>query len=128
MQALSHRLTSRLLLLVLVAVAAIAAVPATASADVLIEAIPKHLVCGDAITPGIWAQPGTTGSRRVRMRAVDKRTGKTWWRKTATARFSGWRNWYLPSGRGGQCGTTTIIYKGSGFTARFTVRFRGEGV
>jgi hypothetical protein len=114
-------------LLVACVVVAGAAVPATASAAVLIEAIPKHLACGDAITPGIWAQPGTTGSRRVRMRAVDKRTGRTWWRKTATARTSGWRNWTLPAGRGGHCGATTIIYRGGGFTARFTVRFRGEG-
>jgi hypothetical protein len=111
-----------------VALASIVAWPAVAAADVLIEAIPKHLVCGDAITPGIWAQPGTAGSRTVRMRAIDKRTGKTWWHKTAKARTSGWRNWSLPSGRHGQCGPTVIVYRGPGFHARYTVRFRSEGV
>ena len=58
----------------------------TAKADVLVSAIPKQLVCGDAITAGIWAQPGTTGNRTVKMRAIDRRTGKVWWRKTAKAR------------------------------------------
>jgi hypothetical protein len=116
----------RSLIVTCVVVAGAAAAPATPSAGVLIEAIPKHLVCGGAITPGIWAQPGTTGSRRVRMRAVDKRTGRTWWRKTANARTSGWRHWRLPSGRRGRCGATTIVYRGPGFTAHFTVRFRGE--
>jgi hypothetical protein len=104
------------------------ALPASASAAVLIEAIPRHLVCGDAITPGIWAQPGTTGSRVVRMRAVDRATGRVWWRKTATARTSGWRNWTLPSGMGGRCRPTTIVYEGPGFTSRFRVRFTSEGV
>ncbi len=31
----------------------------TASAHVLISGIPKHLACGDAISPGVYAQPGT---------------------------------------------------------------------
>jgi hypothetical protein len=47
------------------------------SAAVLIHAPKKHLVCGDAITVGIWAQPGTTGSRTVRIKAVDRTSGKT---------------------------------------------------
>jgi hypothetical protein len=108
--------------------AAAAALPASASADVLIEAIPKHLVCGDAITPGIWAQPGTTGSRTVAMRAVDVASGRVWWRKTAQARTSGWRNWTLPSGMRGQCRKTRIVYRGPRYTARYTVRFTSEGV
>ena len=99
-----------------------------ASAAVLIEAIPKHLVCGDAITPGIWAQPGTHGSRVVRIKAIDRRSGRVWWRKKARARTSGWRNWYLPSGYRGRCGRTTVVYRGPGFTARYTVRFKSEGV
>jgi hypothetical protein len=83
-----------------------------ASADVLVSAIPKRLVCGDAISPGIWAQPGTTGSRVARMPAVDRATGRVWWRKTATARTrGGWRNWYLPSGMDGQCRATTFVYE-----------------
>jgi hypothetical protein len=109
-----------------VALAAMA-LPASASAAVLIEAIPKRLVCGDAITPGIWAQPGTTGSRVVHMRAVDRATGRVWWRKTASARTSGWRNWTLPSGMGGRCRRTTIVYDGPGFVSRFRVRFTSEG-
>jgi hypothetical protein len=99
-----------------------------AQADVLIEAIPKHLVCGAAIAPGIWAQPGTTGSRNVRMKAVDRASGHVWWRKTARATSRRWRNWYLPSGMDGRCGATTIVYYGPGWTARFRTKFRSEGV
>jgi len=112
----------------LVAVAGAASVPATASASVLIQAIPHRLVCGDAITPGIWAQPGTTGPKTVRISAIDNATGRTWWHKTAIAPTSGWRNWTLPSGRGGQCGATTIVYRGPRFAKRYTVRFANEGV
>src|SRR4051812_23364355 len=87
----------------------------TAFADVLVSAPSRTLVCGDAIHVGIWAQPGTRGSRVVRITARDRRTGRVWWRRTATARTSRWRDWYLPSGMGGQCRTTIITYK----TARF---------
>ncbi|MDA0136294.1 hypothetical protein [Solirubrobacter deserti] len=99
-----------------------------ASADVLISAIPRTLVCGDAIAPGIWAQAGTRGSRTVRMRAIDDRTGKVWWRKTAKAPFDDWRYWHLPSGMDGECRPTTVVYKGPGFTTRYKIRFRSEGV
>ena len=115
----------RIGLLVSVAVA-IAAPPA--SADVLISAIPRTLVCGDAIAPGVWAQPGTRGSRKVRIKVIDDRTGKVWWRKTAKAPSADWRYWYLPSGMDGQCGPTTVVYQGPGFTDRYKVRFRSEGV
>src|SRR3954452_23091467 len=87
-----------------------------ARADVLVEALPKTLVCGDAITPGIWAQPGTTGSRTVKIRAVERATGRVWWRTIAKAHTSGWRGWTLPSGRDGECTMTTIVYMGRGFT------------
>jgi hypothetical protein len=97
-------------------------------ADVLVEAIPKHLVCGDAITPGIWAQPGTRGSRTVRMKAIDRRSGRVWWRKKARARTTGWRNWYLTSGWRGWCRRTTIVYSGPGFIVRYNVSFKSEGV
>jgi hypothetical protein len=99
-----------------------------ASADVLISAIPRTLVCGDAITPGIWAQPGTRGDRRVRIKVIDDRTGRVWWRKTASVAFRDWGYWYLPSGMGGQCRPTTVVYSAPRFTARYKVRFRDEGV
>jgi hypothetical protein len=99
-----------------------------ASAAVLIHAPKKHAVCGDAITVGIWAQPGTTGSRTVRITAIDRKSGKTWWRKKAKARTSHWRYWYLPSGKGGQCKATTVVYKGPGFTVHYRITFRSEGV
>ncbi len=114
--------------IVLLTAAALALGASPASAAVLIHAPKKHLVCGDAITVGIWAQPGTTGSRTVRIKAVDRKSGKTWWRKKAKARTSHWRYWYLPSGRDGQCKPTTIVYKGPGFTARFKITFKSEGV
>jgi len=113
---------------VLIVAIALGCAAAPASADVLIEAIPKRLVCGDAITPGIWAQPGTHGSRTVRIQAIDRRSGRVWWRKKARARTGGWRNWYLRSGWRGRCRRTTIVYRGPGFTARYTVTFRSEGV
>jgi hypothetical protein len=115
------------------AVAGSLALPAAASADVLVNAAPCRLVCGDAIRVGIFAQIATRGNRTVRIRAVDDRTGVVFWRRTATAHIGRWRYWSLPSGRGGQCGATTIVYQGrrpdgSSWTGRFHVHFRGEGV
>jgi len=110
----------------LVASAIFFASAGSASADVLVSAIPKHLYCGDAITPGVWAQPGTA-HRRVAIKAIDRDTGKVWWQRTLLAPHH-WRDWVLPSGRRGQCGPTTIVYRGHGFKVRYTVRFRSEGV
>jgi len=101
---------------------------APASAAVLVQAIPKRLVCGDAIVPGIWAQSWTTGNRIVRMKAIDRRTGRVWWHKKARALKSHWRKWYLPSGMAGQCGSTTFVYRGHGWKATYRIRFRSEGV
>jgi hypothetical protein len=98
----------------------------TASAHVLISGIPKHLVCGDAISPGVYAQPGTV-HRAVTVKAIDRRTGKVWWHRSLTVPHH-WRYWVLPSGRRGRCGATTIAYRGVGLKARYTVRFRSEGV
>jgi hypothetical protein len=119
---------SRYPLMVGVGVIAALVVAAPASADVLVQAIPKRLVCGDPIVPGIWAQPGTTGNRTVRMTAIDRRTSRVWWRKTARAPTSGWRKWYLPSGMSGRCTPTTFVYRGSGWRAVYRIRFRSEGV
>ena len=105
----------------------LAAAPA-AAADVLISAIPKRIVCGAPIKPGIRAQPGTTGSRWVRMKAVDRATGKVWWRKTAKARTRSWRDWCLPSGMDGQCQPTTFVYVVNGQNVKYRIRFKGEGV
>jgi hypothetical protein len=105
-----------------------AAWAAPASAAVLISAPKKHYVCGDAIEPGIWAQPGTKGSRTVRMKAIDRKSGRVWWHKKAKARTSRWRYWFLPSGEDGQCRPVTLVYKGPGFTARYKITFRSEGV
>ena len=98
--------------LVTVVIALVVAAPAPAA--VLHDYIPKRLVCGDAIVAGIWAQSWTTGNRWVRMKAIDRRSGKVWWRKKAKALKSHWRAWYLPSGMDGQCGRTTFIYRGHG--------------
>ena len=111
-----------------VALAGLLAAAPAASADVLISAIPKRIVCGAAIKPGIWAQPGTTGSRWVRMKAVDRATGKVWWRKTAKARTRGWRDWYLPSGMDGRCRPTTFVYVVNGQRVKYRIRFTSEGV
>jgi hypothetical protein len=121
--------TRRLPVSLLTLASMLVAAPA-ASADVLVSAIPKRLVCGAPIKPAIWAQPGTTGDRRVKMRAIDRASGKVWWRKTATARTrGGWREWYLPSGMDGQCKRTTFVYELSdGVKAKYRIRFKSEGV
>src|SRR3954447_22455270 len=97
--------------IVLLATLALALGASPASAAVLIHAPKKHLVCGDPITVGIWAQPGTTGSRTVRIKAIDRNSGKRGGRRRGRARGSRWRYWYLPSGKGGQCRPTTVVYK-----------------
>jgi hypothetical protein len=113
---------------VLIAILAALALAAPAQAAVLVHAPPKRLVCGDAITVGIWAQSWTTGSRWVRMKAIDRSTGTVWWHRKARASKRHWRYWTLPSGMDGQCGRTTIVYRGHGFTSTFHVRFKSEGV
>jgi hypothetical protein len=105
----------------------LAATAAPANAAVLINGIPKKLVCGDAITVGIWAQSWTTGSRWVRMKAIDDRSGKVWWHRKAKASKKHWRYWTLPSGKGGQCHRTTVVYRGHGLKGTFHVRFTSEG-
>jgi hypothetical protein len=113
--------------IVLLSLLATLVLAAPASAAVLVEGLPKRLVCGDPITPGIWAQPGTTGSRVVRMKAIETRTGHVWWRKKARAVTSHWRRWVLPSGMNGRCHRTTFVYQGHGMKAVFHIRFRSEG-
>jgi len=110
------------------ALALLAAAAPAAQAAVLVNAPKKKLVCGDAITLGIWAQSWTTGSRWVRMKAIETRTGKVWWHKKAKASKTHWRYWYLPSGKDGRCHRTTVVYRGHGFKATFHVRFKSEGV
>jgi hypothetical protein len=117
----------RLVALICTAGAVALAVPTAASADVLVQAVPRVLTCGAAIKVGIWAQSSTTGRRRVRIRAIDRRSGRVWWRRTARAPKSHWRFWYLPPGLGGRCRSTTIVYRGAGWRLRFRVRFRREG-
>jgi hypothetical protein len=110
------------------ALAALAVAAPPASADVLVSALPHRPVCGDPITPGIWAQPGTTGDRTVRMKAIDRRSGKVWWRETAKARTrGGWHTWHLPSGRDGKCRPTTFVYTlANGVKDKYVIRFRRE--
>jgi hypothetical protein len=109
-----------------VALATLAVVAPPAGADVLVSALPDRLACGEPIAPGIWAQPGTTGDRTVRMKAIDRRTGRVWWRKTATARIrGGWRTWVLPSGMRGRCRTTKFVYTlPGGVKDKYVIRFR----
>jgi hypothetical protein len=113
---------------VVTAMAGALACAAPANAAVLVSAPPKRLVCGDAITLGIWAQSWTKSSRWVRMKAIDTRSGKVWWRKKAKASKRHWRYWTLPSGMDGQCRRTTVVYRGAHLQATFHVRFKSEGV
>ena len=111
------------------AIAGLLAVAPAASADVLISAIPKRIVCGAAIKPGIWAQQGTTGNRWVRMKAVDRATGTVWWRRNRRrlGRAPG-ATGILPSGMNGQCQPTTFVYVVNGEKVKYRVRFTSEGV
>jgi hypothetical protein len=120
---------ARLLALATVATVALVLAPAAAArAAIRVEAIPKRLTCGDAIVPGVLAERDTTGSRRVRIRAIDVATGKVWWHKRVRATRRHWRWWYLASGMDGNCGETKIEYRGRGDRIVYRVRFREEGV
>src|SRR3954453_3240841 len=84
-----------------------------ASADLVISSPNESPVCGDAIEVGIWYRPyphkKTKRERRFGIKAIDDATGRVWWTKNATS-TTRWRNWHLPSGRRGECGSTTIVY------------------
>gem|GEM_PF-5860823 len=90
-------------------------------------------MCGDTIEVGIWYRDfptkQTKRQRRIVIKAIDERTGKVWWTKRATATKK-WRHWYLPSGRAGRCGPTTIAYYKGGklYGKPIKIRFRSEGV
>ena len=112
----------------LIALLATLVLAAPARAAILIDGIPKTLVCGDAIVAGIWAQAWTKGSRWVRMKAIDRRSGKVWWHKKARASKTHWRRWTLPSGMDGRCRKTTFVYRAHGLNATFHIRFKSEGV
>jgi hypothetical protein len=103
-----------------------------ASADLLISSPNESPVCGDAIEVGIWYRPyphkNTKRERRFVIKAIDDATGRVWWTKNATA-TTRWRNWQLPSGRKGQCGSTTIDYyhdAGKRYGDPIKVRFSPE--
>ncbi|RKQ90394.1 hypothetical protein C8N24_0196 [Solirubrobacter pauli] len=69
-------------------------------------------------------------SSLVHVARLGRGTGKVWWTKNATAKKT-WRHWYLPSGRRGECGPTTIVYYHDGgkrYGDPIKVRFRSEGV
>jgi hypothetical protein len=61
------------------------------------------------------------------MKAVDRRSGRVWWRETARATSRRWRTWQLPSGMDGRCERTTVVYKLADATVRYRIRFRSEG-
>jgi hypothetical protein len=123
------RAVRRLAGLIVVGGALVGAAPASAAA-VKVQAPPQQLICGDAIPVGVRAPAGTTGSRVVRVKAVDGPTGTAWFTRRATARRH-WKRWFLPSGMDGQCHPTTIVYRGtradgSRWVKRFKVLFRSE--
>jgi hypothetical protein len=96
-----------------------AGVPAAANADVLVESKPSQRYCGDAITVGIWAQPGTRASRWVTITARYM-NGRVWWRKRAYASTRRWHDWYIAPYN---CATTRITYRGAGWRYSYVVRF-----
>jgi hypothetical protein len=73
---------------------ACAATTATASADVLVNAIePTTLRCGEPVHIGIWYQSFSGGPRWARI-ALRTGSGRMVWARSATARTS-WRYWYV---------------------------------
>jgi hypothetical protein len=103
-----------------VATALVLAVPAIASADVLVNAIePATVACGKSVSPGIWYQSFSGGPRWARMTIKNSR-GRVVWHKTATATTS-WRYWRFR----GACGASyALTYKTAGGTARFPFHIR----
>lgn len=111
------------------------ATPASASAALMTSLPREELVCGDAIRISAWENPNknpTPKSRRKVSITVKDASGNAWWTKTVTATHKQ-RAWYLPSGRRGECGTTTITITGRPYGKKImldgaTVGFRSEGV
>ena len=101
-------------LLSLVAAASLAATTA-ASAEVLVNAIsPTTLSCGAPVKVGIWYQSFSGGPRWARI-VIRTSSGRTVWRRSATARTS-WRDWYVYT----LCGQHYVVtYTTAGGTTRF---------
>jgi hypothetical protein len=99
-----------------VAVTGALAVPAFASASILVN-YPSNVSCGGRITTGVWDRPdGQMTSRRVKIQVRSAR-GYVLWSKTVTA-TSSWRYWRYS----GRCGRT---YRVSYSNAQFgTVTYR----
>jgi hypothetical protein len=105
---------------VAVAVGAVA-LPAGASASILIAALPQAIPCGAPLAPGVWNRPdGETGSSRVKIQVRSAR-GAVLWSRTVRARGS-WRYVrYTP-----RCGRTyRVTYRNPQFgTETYRVRVR----
>ncbi len=98
------------------------AVPAAASADVLVNAIvPGSVACGQVVRPGIWYQSFSGGPRWAQMRITDA-TGAVVWHKNATATTS-WHYWQFR----GKCGARYVLtYRTAGGTTRFRFSVRAR--
>lgn len=98
----------------LVAAVSVAATTSTASAEVLVTAIPPTLRCGAPVRVGVWYQRLSGGPRWARI-IVRAHSGRLLWKRTTNAKMS-WRYWYVYP----LCGEHYVL---TYTTARGTTRF-----
>src|SRR4051794_1634178 len=96
---------------------AILAFPSVAEGDVLIEALPSHMACGDQIRMGVWYQSFSGGPRWAKL-TVKSINGKTLARRAVHATTE-WRYYtYTP-----RCGHTYWVrYDTPGGPSSYRVR------
>jgi opacity protein-like surface antigen len=93
--------------------------PRAAQADVLVNAVPRGITCGDHIQVGVWYQSFSGGPHWARI-AIRNSTGRTVFHRRVRA-TTRWRFWnYWPD-----CGRRyRVVYTTPGGTVGFPVRVR----
>jgi hypothetical protein len=109
-------------MLTAIACCGLAALPSSAAADVLVNAIyPSTVSCGQTVELGVWYQSFSGGPAWAKIYVKNSR-GITIWHRDVTATTT-WRYWRYR----GKCGAHyTAVYRTAGGTSRFPFRVRGR--
>jgi hypothetical protein len=101
------------------AVLALLLVPASAAANVLVNAPKASVACGKSVKLGVWYQSFSGGPRWAKI-TVKNSKGNVVWHKSVTA-TTPWQYWYYK----GKCASHYVaIYKTARGTSKFAFHVR----